>query len=35
LLLHWTMSGKLIGDRNDRIRTWTDNQIVEIADVRK
>jgi hypothetical protein len=35
LLLNWTMSGKLIGDKNDRIRTWTDNQIVEIADVRK
>ena len=35
LLLNWTMSGKLIGDRNDRIRTWTDNRIVEIADVRK
>ena len=35
VLLNWTMSGKLIGDRNDRIRTWTDNRIVEIADVRK
>jgi hypothetical protein len=35
LLVNWTMSGKLIGDRNDRIRTWTDSQIVEIADVRK
>jgi hypothetical protein len=35
LLLNWTMSGKLIGDRNDRIRTWTDSQIVEIADVRQ
>jgi hypothetical protein len=34
-LLNWTMSGKLIGDRNDKIRTWTDNKIVEIADVRK
>ena len=35
LLLNWTMSGRLIGDRNDQIRTWTDQQIVEIADVRK
>jgi hypothetical protein len=35
LLVNWTMSGKLIGDRNDRSRTWTDSQIVEIADVRK
>jgi hypothetical protein len=35
VLLNWTMSGKLIGDRNDKIRTWTDNKIVEIADVRK
>lgn len=35
LLLNWTMSGKLIGDRNDRIRTWTESQIVEIADVRQ
>lgn len=35
LLLNWTMSGRLIGDRNDQIRTWTDNKIVEIADVRK
>jgi hypothetical protein len=34
LLLNWTMSGRLIGDRNDQIRTWTDQQIVEIADVR-
>ena len=34
LLLNWTMSGRLIGDRNDQIRTWTDNKIVEIADVR-
>jgi hypothetical protein len=35
VLLNWTMSGKLIGDRNDKIRTWTDNKIVEIADDRK
>jgi hypothetical protein len=35
LLLNWTMSGRLIGDRNDQIRTWTDHRIVEIADVRK
>jgi hypothetical protein len=35
VLLNWTMSGKLIGDRNDKIRTWTDNKILEIADVRK
>ena len=35
LLLNWTMSGRLIGDRNDQIRTWTDQQIVEIADDRK
>jgi len=35
VLLNWTMSGKLIGDRNDKIRTWSDNKIVEIADVRK
>jgi len=35
LLLNWTMSGRLIGDRNDQIRTWTDQQIVKIADVRK
>lgn len=35
LLLNWTMSGKLIGDKNDQIRTWTDHRIVEIADVRK
>lgn len=34
-LLNWTMAGKLIGDRNDKIRTWTDNKIVDIADVRK
>ena len=35
VLLNWTMSGNLIGDRNDKIRTWTDNKIVEIADDRK
>ena len=34
LLLNWSMSGRLIGDRNDQIRTWNDQQIVEIADVR-
>lgn len=35
LLLNWTMSGKLIGDKNDRIRTWTDFGVVKIADVRR
>jgi hypothetical protein len=35
LLLNWTMSGKLVGDKNDRIRTWTNSQSLEIADVRQ
>jgi hypothetical protein len=35
LLLNWTMSGKLIGDKNDRIRTWTNSQSLEIDDVRQ
>jgi hypothetical protein len=34
-LLNWSLSGKLIGDRNDRTRTWTGSGVVDIADVRK
>jgi hypothetical protein len=35
LLLNWSMSGNLIGDKNDRIRTWTNSQSLEIVDVRQ
>jgi hypothetical protein len=35
LLLNWSMSSELIGDKNDQIRNWTDFQVVNIADVRQ
>ena len=32
--LNWSINATLLGDRNDKVRTWTNSQSMEIRDVR-
>src|SRR5215211_1273248 len=34
ITLNWSISATLVGDRNDKVRSWTDSQSTEIRDVR-
>jgi hypothetical protein len=34
IMLNWSINTTLVGDRNDKVRSWTNSQITEITDVR-
>ena len=34
IMLNWSINATLVGDRNDKVRSWTNSQITEIRDVR-
>ena len=34
IMLNWSMNATLVGDRNDKVRSWTNSQSTEISDVR-
>ena len=34
IMLNYSISTTLVGDRNDKVRSWTDSQSTEIRDVR-
>jgi hypothetical protein len=34
ITLNWSINTTLVGDRNEKVRSWTDNQSTEIRDVR-
>ena len=34
ITLNWSINATLVGDRNDKVRTWTNSQSTEIRDVR-
>jgi hypothetical protein len=34
ITLDWSMSANFVGDRNERERSWSDSQSIEIRDVR-
>jgi hypothetical protein len=34
VMLSWSINATLVGDRNDKVRSWNNSQSMEIGDVR-